>query len=59
MQEGSTFFPVFVLRSGRENKNLQRKEKTMNQEHPLYPRLEALAWQKSKPFCYGCYVSAP
>ena len=31
----------------------------MNQEHPLYPRLEALAWQKSKPFCYLCYGAAP
>lgn len=31
----------------------------MNKEHPLYPQLEQLAWQRSKPFCYTCYRIAP
>ncbi len=25
----------------------------------LMKRLEAIAWKKSKPFCYGCYKTAP
>lgn len=25
----------------------------------LQKRLEAVAWKKSKPFCYGCYKEAP
>lgn len=25
----------------------------------LTKRLEAVAWKKSKPFCYGCYKEAP
>ena len=25
----------------------------------LQKRLEAVAWKKSKPFCYGCYEEAP
>lgn len=25
----------------------------------LQKRLEAIAWKKSKPFCYGCYKEAP
>ena len=28
-------------------------------ENDLKPRLEKLAYQQSRPFCYGCYIEAP
>lgn len=27
-----------------------------NLKNELVEKLEKLAWQKSKPFCYGCYI---